>query len=130
MKRMRRLILFLSPIADIYILSKSETEISDSYSLLMENLLNVSAALNGLEMMNKSGGGAVVGSVGGGPGGGASGAPLRPPSSTGLVAAITVTPETSPSASARPFSVVMSGSGGGGGSGGGLRDTVDIITTL
>lgn len=107
--------------ADIYILSKSETEISDSYSLLMENLLHVSAALSSLEMTNKSGGSGGPNS-GGGSGSGMN-VPQRPPSSTGLAAAITVTPETSPS-SAMPTSVL--GSGGSGG----LRDTVDIITTL
>lgn len=115
--------LFVSS-ADIYILSKSETEISDSYSLLMENLLHVSAALSSLEMTNKSGGSGGPNSGGGG-GGSGSGMNVsqRPPSSTGLAAAITVTPETSPS-SAMPTSVL--GSGGSGG----LRDTVDIITTL
>lgn len=112
--------LFVSS-ADIYILSKSETEISDSYSLLMENLLHVSAALSSLEMTNKSGGSGGPNSGGGGGGSGLN-VPQRPPSSTGLAAAITVTPETSPS-SAMPTSVLGSG-------GSGLRDTVDIITTL
>lgn len=112
--------LFVSS-ADIYILSKSETEISDSYSLLMENLLHVSAALSSLEMTNKSGGSGGPNSGGGGSGSGMN-VPQRPPSSTGLAAAITVTPETSPS-SAMPTSVLGSG-------GSGLRDTVDIITTL
>lgn len=108
--------------ADIYILSKSETEILDSYSLLMENLLHVSAALSSLEMTNKSGGSGGPNSGGGGGSGSGLNVPQRPPSSTGLAAAITVTPETSPS-SAMPTSVLGSG-------GGGLRDTVDIITTL
>lgn len=91
----------------------------------MENLLHVSAALSSLEMTNKSGGSGGPNSGGGGGSGSGLNVPQRPPSSTGLAAAITVTPETSPS-SAMPTSVL--GSGGSGGSG--LRDTVDIITTL
>lgn len=82
---------------------------TENYSLLMENLLQVSSALTSLELMNKSG---VRGVQGTSPGPATSGGlPLRAPST----APLPVTPETSPTA----------GSGGGG-----LRDTVDIITTL
>lgn len=121
--------MFISP-ADIYILSKNETEITESYSLLMENLLHVSSALTSLEMANKAGGSLLGGQSGGG--GGNSGAgvsggiggqpsPPRPPSSSGLHPAVTITPETSPSSGgADHVHNVPSG----------LRDTVDIITTL
>lgn len=72
------LFLFLS---DIYIVSRTETEISDSYSLLMENLYHVSSALTALELQHKG------------------------------------------NNSASSPSIVQS-------SGSGIKDTVDIITTL
>lgn len=48
-------------LSDIYILSKSETEISESYSLLMESLLHVSKALGAMELSNKMTGGSFGG---------------------------------------------------------------------
>lgn len=126
---------------DIYILSKSETEITENYSLLMENLLQVSSALTELEMMNKSGGSGGLMGGGGAPSGGG-GLPvmgIQQPGSAlqpvpGGVTMTVTTPELSPSAvgvmQSSVTSSVASGGSGSGGGGGGLRDTVDIITTL
>lgn len=56
---------------DVYIISRPESELTDTYTILMENLYHVSSALNAMELTlkNSSSGSSSGGAIGGVSGG-------------------------------------------------------------